>query len=33
VKIAAIVQEIMEKLAPQLRISKKGAPDLVLPKV
>lgn len=33
VKIVAIVQEIVEKLAPQLKISKKGAPDLVLPKV
>ena len=33
VKIVAIVQEIMEKLAPQLKTSGKGAPDLVLPKV
>lgn len=31
VKIAAIVQEIMEKHAPQLKTSKKGAADLVLP--
>lgn len=33
VKIAAIIKEIMGKLAPQLKMSEKGAPDLVLPKV
>jgi hypothetical protein len=33
VKIVGIVQEIMEKLAPQLKTSKKGATDLILPKV
>ncbi|MFO7739942.1 MAG: hypothetical protein R6V46_15800 [Desulfatiglandaceae bacterium] len=31
VKIAGIVMEIMERHAPDLLISKKGAPDLVLP--
>jgi len=31
VKIAGIVMEIMERHAPDLVISKKGAPDLVLP--
>lgn len=31
VKIASIVTEIMEKHAPQLKISEKGASDLVLP--
>jgi hypothetical protein len=33
VKIASIVQEIMERHAPELKVSKKGAPDLVLPVV
>ena len=33
VKIAAIVQEIMEKHAPQLKTSAKGAADLVMTKV
>ena len=31
VKIASIVQEIMERHAPQLKTSEKGAADLVLP--
>jgi hypothetical protein len=31
VKIASIVQEIMERHAPDLRVSKKGPSDLVLP--
>lgn len=33
VKIAAIVQEIMEKHAPQLKTSAKGAADLVMTKI
>ena len=33
VKIASIIKEIMEKLAPQLKMSERGVPDLVLPKV
>jgi hypothetical protein len=33
VKIASIVLEIMDKHAPQLKISPKGAEDLVLPAV
>ncbi len=32
VKIASIVGEIMSRHAPQLKISAKGAPDLVIPK-
>ena len=32
VKIAAIVQEIVERIAPELRGSAKGAADLVLPR-
>ena len=31
VKIASIVQSIVEKHAPQLKTSARGAPDLVLP--
>jgi len=31
VKEAAIFQEIMEKHAPQLKLSKKGPSDLVFP--
>lgn len=31
VKIASIIQSIVEKHGPQLKISAKGAPDLVLP--
>lgn len=32
VKIASIVQELMERHAPELKTSKKGAADLVVPK-
>jgi hypothetical protein len=33
VKIASIVQEIMERHAPEFKVSEKGAPDLALPVV